>query len=248
MIIDLVMNSTSPQMPEPHIGPEDTPAVPVTSESTKDANDQDKDRSLWSHDSKPPAYSPPAPPPSGFRVALSPNSPFPFAQAGRPPCHDLDRHQPVFLGSALLDRSVHPCKIAPHLPNPCRVPFGGTECEHVGRYDLLPFDPATMEFVRTAHGRVPPGRRPVEGGYEESGPKLYHAIGVVQGLRVPGKTAEHLVRYFTLQLDDPDVRYQGGCNVAFGGNESFTNEYEILLVYSLMLLFTRADIPNRCWK
>jgi Protein of unknown function (DUF3421) len=202
-------DSTPLQMPEPQIAPEDTPTVPETG---KDANDQSKDRSLWSHhDNKPPAYSPPAPPPSGFRLALSPSSPFPFARAGQPPCHDLDRHQPVFLGSALFDRSVHPCKIAPHLPNPCRVPFGGAEHEHTGRYDLLPFDPATMEFIRTAHGRVPAGRRPVEGGYEEHGPKLYHAVGVVQGLRVPGKTAEHLVCYPNLEdwMTRPYVRYRG---------------------------------------
>ena len=71
--------------------------------------------------------------------------------------------------------------------------YGGREVEHNGRYDLLPFDPNTMEWVPTSHGQVPPGRRPVEGGYEEDGAKLYHAIAVVHGVRVPGKAGPHLV-------------------------------------------------------
>lgn len=49
-----------------------------------------------------------------------------------------------------------------------------------------------MEFVPTSHGRVPSGRRPVEGGYEENGTKLYHGIANFNGIRIPGKTGEHL--------------------------------------------------------
>ena len=75
----------------------------------------------------------------------------------------------------------------------CRVPYGGTEWEHHGRYDLLPFRPDTMELVPASDGKVPYGRRPVEGGYEENGAKLYHALAVVSGVKVPGKTGEHLV-------------------------------------------------------
>ncbi len=52
--------------------------------------------------------------------------------------------------------------------------------------------PDTMEFVRTSQGRVPAGRRPVEGGYEEDGTPLYHAVGVIDGVKVPGKTGAHL--------------------------------------------------------
>jgi len=56
-----------------------------------------------------------------------------------------------------------------------------------------------MEWVRTSGGRIPSGRRPVEGGYEESGEKLYHAVGLVKGVKVPGKTGEHLYAvYFIL--------------------------------------------------
>jgi hypothetical protein len=50
-----------------------------------------------------------------------------------------------------------------------------------------------MEWVRTGHGRVPQGRRPVEGGYEQNGAQLYHAYGTVESVDVPGKTGEHLV-------------------------------------------------------
>ena len=62
-----------------------------------------------------------------------------------------------------------------------------------------------MEFVRTSHGHVPAGRRPVEGGYEEDygggePKKLYHALALIrfgdQEVLVPGKTGLHLVRAF----------------------------------------------------
>ena len=134
------------------------------------------------------------PPPSGFRVPLTTTAPFPGQQqTGNPVAFDMDGRSPIFLGSALLGKSVHPCKIAPALSPPCRVPYGGTEFEHHGRFDLLPFDPITMEWVFTSQGRVPPGKRPIEGGYEEHGGKLYHALAQVSGVEVPGKTGEHLV-------------------------------------------------------
>ncbi|KAG2147588.1 hypothetical protein DEU56DRAFT_784775 [Suillus clintonianus] len=154
------------------------------------------------------------PPPSGIRIPLQINSTFPdLTYTKAPPSYDADGVSPVFIGSAILERSVHPCKIAPHLPIPCRVPYGNTELEHKGRYDLLPFDPETMEWVRTSLGRIPHDREPVAGGYEENGEKLYHAMGRVGGAWVPGKTGEHL----------------GGCNVAFGNGEHIiTKGYEIL--------------------
>ncbi|KAI0309916.1 hypothetical protein OF83DRAFT_1166752 [Amylostereum chailletii] len=144
--------------------------------------------------SAPPAYAPP--PPSGYRVPLTTAAPFPTtAQTRDAPFRDADG-SPVFLGSAIFPNAVHPCKIAPRLQPPCRVPYGGTEHGHEGRYDLLPFVPETMEWVRTGGGRVPKGRRPVEGGYEDHGAKLYHAVAEIGGVRVPGKTGEHLVGLF----------------------------------------------------
>jgi hypothetical protein len=59
---------------------------------------------------------------------------------------------------------------------------------------LLPYREDTMELVSARDGKIPYGRRPVEGGYEEGGEKLYHALAVVNGVKVPGKTGEHLVR------------------------------------------------------
>jgi hypothetical protein len=161
----------------------------------------------------PPPYSN-RPPPSGIRIPLHSNSTFPnLTYTKPPPCYDADGVSPVFIGSAIFERSVHPCKIVPHLPNPCRVPYGSAEVEHIGRYDLLPFDPETMEWVRTSLGRIPRNRDPVAGGYEESGQSLYHAMGLVGGIWVPGKTGEHL----------------GGCNVAFGNAEHvIDNDYDIL--------------------
>lgn len=153
----------------------------------------------------PPRYMPPAGPPpqrqvppSGYRVPLgTPGQPFPgLNQTREAPFVDADGKSPVFLGSAIMERGegVHPCKIAPGLPTPCRVPFAGRELEHRGRYDLLPFVPEQMEFVLASHGQIPPGRRPVKGGFEKSGQELYHAVATINGVKVPGKTGAHLVR------------------------------------------------------
>ena len=49
-----------------------------------------------------------------------------------------------------------------------------------------------MELIPASGVIIPPGRRPVEGGYEK-GFKLYHAVGQINGVRVPGKCGEHLV-------------------------------------------------------
>jgi len=165
--------------------------------------------------SSPPPYQ--APPPSGFRIPLSTEAalrPDQQQHFGPPVCYDADGRSAVYVGSAIFPNAVHPCKIVPHLSPPCRVPYGGTEHEHHGRYDLLPFDPNLMEWVPTSDGRIPQGRRPVEGGYEQNGGKLYHALAVAPArVRVPGKAGEHL----------------GGCNFAFGGSEHVAREnYDIL--------------------
>ncbi|KAG0706825.1 hypothetical protein DFH29DRAFT_980263 [Suillus ampliporus] len=163
-----------------------------------------RSRNLRRKKGPPPPYPTPMipatrPPPSGTRIPLHLNSAIPdLRQTGAPPCYDADGVSPVFIGSAIFQSSVHPCKIAPHLPFPCRVPYGGTEVEHQGRYDLLPFDPATMEWVRTSLGRIPHGRDPIAGGYEENGPHLYHALARVGQTWVLGKTGEHLVRILIL--------------------------------------------------
>ncbi|KAF8135037.1 hypothetical protein EV363DRAFT_1322334 [Boletus edulis] len=176
--------------------------------------DDNKDTKESGSSLPPPPYTPPRPPPSGYRIALNGSSPFPKpSYAKTPPCYDTEGTNPVFLGSAIFNNSVHPCKIVPHLTPHCCVPYGGSEVKHDGRYDLLPFDPETMEWVPTSLGRIPAHRQPVQGGYEDNGAILYHAIATVRDVRVPGKTGEHL----------------GGCNVGYGGVEHIiTRGYDIL--------------------
>ncbi|KAJ7227153.1 hypothetical protein GGX14DRAFT_693160 [Mycena pura] len=175
----------------------------------------------------PPGYT--ATPASGFRIALTSTvaiSEDDLARAGHAPFHDLD-NSPVYIGSALFmhddgitQKSVQPCKIGPHLyPSPCSVAYGGREVSHHGRYDLLLFDESTMEWVPTSNGRIPAGRTPIEGGYEENiRDKLYHARGSVNNLLIPGKTGQHL----------------GACHVSFGGGEHAIEHYEILCVVSML--------------
>lgn len=171
----------------------------------------------------PPAYAPPGRSPSGNRLALTFPGPFPASQAGPHPCIDADG-SPVYIGSALgsnnprdlLHNAIHPCKIAPHLIPPCRVPYGGGEHGHMGRYDLLPFAQQTMEWVPTSFGLIPQNRVPIEGGVESDGmSKLYHALAKVGEVWVPGKTGPHL----------------SGCNVAFGGGEHVIPECYYILCW-----------------
>lgn len=135
------------------------------------------------------------PPPSGYRIPLSADSPFPPPnQAGTPPCYDLDG-SPLYFGSALMERAVHPCKVSPNLHPYARISYGGQELDHFGRFDLLPYDERAMVLVPSEYGRIPSNVRPVEGGYEEHGGKLFHGVGTVPGyehVRVPGKCGEHL--------------------------------------------------------
>jgi hypothetical protein len=131
-----------------------------------------------------PAYQREAPPASGHRVSLATDRPLPanLQDVGQPPFHDEDGVSPIYIGSSLTQNSIQPCTIGPHLR-----PYG-----HSGRYNLLPFRPHEMEWVQTSHGQIPYGRRPIEGGHEEKGAKLYHAAALINGLKVPGMAGEHL--------------------------------------------------------
>lgn len=113
------------------------------------------------------------------------------------------------------------------------MPYNGEERQHDGRYDLLPFIPSAMEWVITSGGRVPIGRRPIEGGYEEDGSQLYHAAARIGNITVPGKTGPHLVRIivlgFSIWVSLLDINIQGGARVAFGNREHCVKDnYEIL--------------------
>ncbi|GAA5840348.1 hypothetical protein JCM5353_002790 [Sporobolomyces roseus] len=137
----------------------------------------------------PPPYVPSAPP-AGLRVPCSTTNAFPSAHlTGKAPFKDLDGSS-VFVASALVGggKSVHPCKVA---NGRCMVSFGGGEHLHQGRYDILPIT-NEMEWVSASYGQIPKGRRAVEGGFEENGSHLYHALMKIDGIQVPGKTGAHL--------------------------------------------------------
>ncbi|KAH8826648.1 hypothetical protein DL96DRAFT_1608569 [Flagelloscypha sp. PMI_526] len=163
------------------------------------------------HFGKPPTYPPPKTAPSGSRITVfREQEDFPdLEKLGPPPCTDLGG-EPLFFSSGFLDLSIHPGKAGAHIGG--LIPYGGEE-QNTARYEVLPYDPKTMELVPTSHGAIPEGRRPVEGGYEESGAKLYHSVAEHDGYMMPGKTGVHL----------------GGTSVSFGGGEHWHEEgYAIL--------------------
>ncbi|KAF8604542.1 hypothetical protein BDV93DRAFT_522254 [Ceratobasidium sp. AG-I] len=148
---------------------------------------------------------------SGHRIPCSTSENIPEVVFDTPTEFQDIGGQPVYLASALMENSVHPCKCAPHLDKPCRVPYGGGEHEHTGRYDILPVT-RDMEWIPSQNGDIPYGRTPVEGGYEGENP-LYHAYAEIHGTKVPGKTGAHL----------------HAANIAFGGREhSLAHNYFIL--------------------
>ncbi|GAA5905623.1 DUF3421 domain-containing protein [Sporobolomyces salmoneus] len=144
-----------------------------------------------SMDSKtaPPPYAP-STPAAGLRVPCSSTNAFPSSDlVGKAPFRDLDGGE-VFVASALLEggNSVHPCKVT---NGRCMISFAGSEHLHQGRFDILPITPE-MEWVPASYGQIPKGRRPVEGGFEENGSHLFHAVISIDGCSVPGKTGSHL--------------------------------------------------------
>ncbi|KAI5474180.1 hypothetical protein MNV49_003989 [Pseudohyphozyma bogoriensis] len=168
----------------------------------------------------PPSYGAPAStPPAGLRIPSTTTAPFPLqalaaSGTGDAPFRDVGG-EPVYVCSALLGGSVCPTKCAPHLPGYVRYPYGGQEKEHQGRFDILPITQA-MEWVPASHGQIPKGRTPVEGGFEENGAHLFHAMVSIAGdLRVPGKTGLHL----------------GAAHCAFGGGEHIERENYYILCW-----------------
>jgi len=164
-----------------------------------------------------------APPPAGHRVPCSTenNAPMPSIESiGPAPFNDLDG-SPVYVVSALIMdqrtgsvQAVHPAKANARFTPPVRLSYGGREVLHQGRYDVLIVTPQ-MEWVPAKDGKMPKGRRAVEGGFEADGRHLFHARARVNkhpNLWVPGKTGEHL----------------RGANVPFGGREHVVKEYEVL--------------------
>ncbi|PBK68342.1 hypothetical protein ARMSODRAFT_860347, partial [Armillaria solidipes] len=125
---------------------------------------------------------------SGFRIPLGLSTTFPSEDlTGPAPWYDTNG-DPIYIGSTIFRRSVIPCMIEPHHPvGPCiSYPFHGHEIGHTERYDLLPFNPNTMEFVPMSLIGFPAGRKLVKGGYEQDGSLLYHKVAMLNGIRIPG--------------------------------------------------------------
>ncbi|KIM33266.1 hypothetical protein M408DRAFT_152059 [Serendipita vermifera MAFF 305830] len=136
------------------------------------------------------------PPLAGFRVNLTMgDSPFPDQNVTGPaPFVDLDG-TPVFVGSAVHGGSKQPCKINPTASWKCLFATSGTEVAPTKNYNLLLIDDTFMEWVPTSKGRVPPGRIAVDGGHEEDGGRLYHAVTHWNNLDIPGRAGEQHVGY-----------------------------------------------------
>ncbi|BGP20797.1 hypothetical protein JCM10213_008934 [Rhodosporidiobolus nylandii] len=138
--------------------------------------------------SAPPAYAPSAPP-AGLRIPCSTHSAPPSLDLSGPPAFTDKDGSPVWVASAIVGTTaVHPCKVARGIP---MYGYGGGERHHTGRYDILPIT-HEMEWVDASYGQIPKGRRPVEGGFEEDGKHLFHALATIDGVQVPGKAGEHL--------------------------------------------------------
>ena len=183
-----------PATPKPKRTPTPSPSLPSDSGSVAAKLD-------FTSPSVPPAYYYTAPTTTSttveLYVPLGLHPAFPWDAAGEVPAWDLDG-TPVYLGITLFNGGWHPCKVKPYdAACKARVSYGGKEVAHPGMCHLLPFNPAAMEWVPTCRGRIPAGRRPVEGGYEEiGGEMLYHALASVDGVKVPGKAGQHLVSGF----------------------------------------------------
>jgi hypothetical protein len=164
------------------------------------------------------------PPRSGYRIRMKHGENFPLQHVGDPPFRDLNGDA-VYLGSALIKNNmgitaIVPCKITPHLVPQNRVTWNGTE-DSVHEFEILPFDPNRMEWVKTSNGKIPGGKTPVEGGY--IGPnheRLFHAYGSVdwgnRQITCPGKTSESM----------------GGASLPFGCRDNRVKDDYYILVWT----------------
>lgn len=137
-----------------------------------------------------------------------------FSQDGLgPPSNDFGDYVGVARMIGNEDRvSMQPCRIRKGFQPACFVPFEGGAFQHHGqcvvqcpsplclswvnillmhrRFSLLCITD-DMEWVPATDGIIPPGRKPVEGGFEETGEKLYHALDK-SSPSYAGKTSPHI--------------------------------------------------------
>ncbi|VDC06812.1 unnamed protein product [Peniophora sp. CBMAI 1063] len=114
------------------------------------------------------------------------------------PFTDSGGQAPVHVVSVPYGKTLQPGKATLH-PDAVRVriPYLWREVEVDWTADERPLnvlhvDPDAMDWISTSHGRIPVGVQPVEGGYDKTGERFYHAICTFNGVTVPGKTGEHL--------------------------------------------------------
>jgi len=190
-----------PGFPPPP-GPPSSVASPSTA-STIQSRGSDHPQAV----APPPTYAPLA-----HHIQVQGDAAFPGQLvSGRPVAADVSG-QAVYLGLVHLHGGLHPCKVIPHYNTPVYVGWAGKEHAPSGPYILVPFDDARMHWIYTRDGQVPPGVRPVTGGYEGDGQPLFHALCFVHGAWVPGKTGYHLE----------------GANAPFAGEEHHAREYHLL--------------------
>ncbi|TFK45348.1 hypothetical protein OE88DRAFT_1223907 [Heliocybe sulcata] len=149
---------------------------------------------------------------------------------GPPVAYDADNN-PVYLGVVELDGGMIPCKVNPALsPWPVRAPGPNwQERRPQGRFILLPFDPSTMEWLPSTHGRVPPGKKAVEAGYSADRRTMYYHglvnidLGDGRRIQVPGVATSLLPSYGGWQGPTGGCMYVYGCGV-----RSTVDDYSIL--------------------
>ncbi|KAH8813407.1 hypothetical protein DL96DRAFT_1716315 [Flagelloscypha sp. PMI_526] len=131
----------------------------------------------------------PNPIPGTTRIRMNWDSSFADASKfGQPPTFDRNG-KPLYFASLIHESQVIPGKAGDHLHRKVGAPLRGKELTGP-QFDILPFDPTTMELVPSSNGIIPGGRRPIEGGYEANG-TTYHALVHVDGVYLPGKFHEH---------------------------------------------------------
>jgi hypothetical protein len=136
-----------------------------------------------------PVSSPLPGPRSGYQSRFSKDQPGPAEALGsEAPFVDTDG-SPVHVGSACLNHGiVVPCKVVVKNNQPrAYVPHHGQKI--VDEFSILHIDLSRMKWVHVREMRTTEHHalRPVEAGFDGNHPKLYHAYGEVNGVKLPGK-------------------------------------------------------------
>ena len=135
-----------------------------------------------------------------FKVALFPVS--------------FDRYgTPLYFARAILEDGIFmPCtvRVDENGRVECYYAHNRREIRHGSTYDLVPFDQETMELLKVWPEDLEEGElpfKPVEGGMDENGNPLWHAIGEIAGVRTPGYAGKHLVRTMFLSANSRSPQY-----------------------------------------